>query len=306
MNFVILIAFGLDALFGDPAYIPHPVSMIGKLITKTEKYLRQRIPDEVRAGAYLVAIVCSISFFVPLIILAVLHAFNPWVALAVDIFFCFQILAAKSLKTAALRVFDAVSCGKPNEARKALSHIVGRDTKNLDRDGVIKATIETVSENTTDGVVAPLFYMAIGGAPLAFMYKAINTMDSMIGYKNDKYLLFGKCAAKVDDLANFLPARIAALLMIAASAFLSLDPKNAFKIYIRDHKKHASPNSAHTEAACAGALGIQLGGDATYDGVVVHRHTIGNSLRPVQTSDIKRAIQLMYLTSILMLIFSII
>jgi len=193
-----------------------------------------------------------------------------------------------------------------NFARKALSHIVGRDTKNLDRDGVIKATIETVSENTTDGVVAPLFYMAIGGAPLAFMYKAINTMDSMIGYKNDKYLLFGKCAAKVDDLANFLPARIAALLMIAASAFLSLDPKNAFKIYIRDHKKHASPNSAHTEAACAGALGIQLGGDATYDGVVVHRHTIGNSLRPVQTSDIKRAIQLMYLTSILMLIFSII
>ena len=201
-----------------------------------------------------------------------------------------------------MKVYYPLNEGNYPEARKYLSYIVGRDTQNLDAKGITKATVETIAENTTDGVVAPLFYMAIGGAPLAFLYKAINTMDSMIGYRNEKYEKFGKVAARLDDIANFIPARITALLMIAASALNGLDYKNAFRMFLRDRKNHKSPNSAQTESVCAGALNVQLAGNAYYFGQLVHKPTIGDNNREIVAQDIVLTNKLMYTTSVLAVI----
>ena len=200
-----------------------------------------------------------------------------------------------------MKVYEALKKDDLEGARYAVSMIVGRDTQVLDATGVAKAAVETVAENTSDGVIAPLIYLAIGGPILGFMYKAINTMDSMVGYKNDKYMYFGRCAAKLDDVVNYIPARISALLMIAAS-FLpgkAYDGKGAWRIWRRDRRKHASPNSAQTEAVCAGSLGVQLAGDASYFGKIVKKPTIGDALRPVEYEDIKRANGLLYRTAIL-------
>ncbi|MBE5865055.1 MAG: cobalamin biosynthesis protein CobD [Lachnospiraceae bacterium] len=211
----------------------------------------------------------------------------------------FQILATKSLRVESMRVYKCLKQEDLEAARQAVSMIVGRDTATLDEVGVAKAAIETVAENTSDGVIAPMLYTALGGPVLGFLYKAVNTMDSMIGYKNDKYLYFGRAAAKLDDIVNFIPARISAYLMIF-SAFMSgkcFDGRNAFKIYKRDNRKHASPNSAQTEAVCAGALRIQLAGDASYFGKIVKKPYIGDAYRKVESEDIKRANRLMYLTA---------
>lgn len=200
-----------------------------------------------------------------------------------------------------MKVYEPIEAGDLAESRKRLSMIVGRDTENLDFEGITKAVVETVAENTSDGVIGPMLFMLIGGAPLAFVYKAINTMDSMIGYKNDKYLYFGRAAARLDDLVNLIPARITGLAMVAVSAPCGLDGKNAAKIFRRDRKNHSSPNSAHPESACAGALGVQLGGDACYFGKRYAKQTIGDALRPVEKEDIKRACRLMYASSALCL-----
>jgi adenosylcobinamide-phosphate synthase len=300
--FVIGIAFILDLIFGDPYWLLHPVCIIGKAISALEKMLRKIVKNELFAGTVLVLVISGLAFFVPFLILYLANTLNYYLAMGIEIYFCNQIFAVKSLKKESMKVYYPLKEGNYPEARKYLSYIVGRDTQNLDAKGITKATVETIAENTTDGVVAPLFYMAIGGAPLAFLYKAINTMDSMIGYRNEKYEKFGKVAARLDDIANFIPARITALLMIAASALNGLDYKNAFRMFLRDRKNHKSPNSAQTESVCAGALNVQLAGNAYYFGQLVHKPTIGDNNREIVAQDIVLTNKLMYTTSVLAVI----
>ena len=221
-------------------------------------------------------------------------------------FWCYQILATKSLKVESDRVYIALKDKGLEAGRKAVSMIVGRDTQNLTEEGVTKAAVETVAENTSDGVIAPLFYMLIGGAVLGFTYKAINTMDSMVGYKNDRYQWFGTAAAKLDDVVNFIPARVSAVLMIAASYLTGMDGKNAARIFRRDRFNHKSPNSAQTEAVMAGALDVQLAGDAWYFGKLHKKPTIGDPVREMELLDIRRSHKLLYGTAMLGLILGII
>ena len=215
---------------------------------------------------------------------------------------CYQILATKSLKVESMKVYDELAKNDLPSARKAVSMIVGRDTKDLTFSGVAKAAVETVAENTSDGIIAPMIFIAIGGAPMGFFYKAINTMDSMVGYKNEKYMNFGRFAAKLDDVVNYLPARISAYQMILSSFFLRYDYKNAFKIYKRDRYNHASPNSAQTESVCAGALDIQLAGNAYYFGKLYEKPTIGDNIREINYDDIKKANRLLYCTSFISIV----
>ncbi len=218
---------------------------------------------------------------------------------------CWQIIAVKSLKKESMNVYNELENGTINSARKAVSRIVGRDTQSLTDEGVTKAAVETVAENTSDGIIAPLFYMLIGGPVLGFLYKAVNTMDSMIGYKNEKYMFLGRAAAKTDDLFNFIPARLSAFFMIISAFILKYDYKNAYKIFKRDRFNHKSPNSAQTESVCAGALNVMLAGDAWYFGKLVKKPTIGDDIRKIEHSDIIKANRLMILTSVLFLIFGI-
>lgn len=299
-----LTGFLLDLLFGDPHWIPHPVRIIGAFISFLERFLRRAFPKtnsgELHAGVVLVGIVCMLSFLVPFAVLRAAQWISPWLRYGLESFWCYQILAAKSLRTESMKVYRRLAANDLPGARKAVSMIVGRDTERLDETGVTKAAVETVAENTSDGVTAPLLFLAIGGAPFGMLYKAVNTMDSMLGYKNERYLYFGRCAAKLDDVFNFVPARLSALLMIAAAYLLRLNYKNAWRIFVRDRRKHPSPNSAQTEAACAGALGVQLAGDTWYFGKLHRKPTIGDALRPVETADIPKANRLMYGTSFLL------
>lgn len=302
MDLMIALAGGyiLDLILGDPHWLPHPVRLIGWMISKGEACMRRLFPNRpFLGGMFLAILVVLLSFAIPFLLLWLLRSWNRWVAVAVEAVFCYQILATKSLKVESMRVYKALQKGDLPGARKALSWIVGRDTEKLDERQVSRAAVETVAENTSDGVIAPLFYLVLGGAPLGFFYKSVNTLDSMIGYKNDKYLYFGRFAAKMDDVVNFIPAILSAWLMIAASFLLRLDGKNAIRIYRRDHKNHASPNSARTESVAAGALRIQLAGDATYFGKLVHKPTIGDPLREIETADIPRMNRLMVAASVL-------
>lgn len=261
--------------------------------------MRKLIKNEFFSGMILSIIIISMSFIIPFTILFFANKISPYLAITIQIFFCFQILASKSLQKESMKVHAQLTKNDIENARKYLSYIVGRDTQELDEKKIIKACVETVAENTTDGVVAPLIFMAIGGAPLAFTYKAINTLDSMIGYKNEKYYYFGKFAARLDDVANFIPARISAIIMIISTLFTGLNFKNAIKIYVRDRKNHKSPNSAQTESVCAGAIGIMLAGNSSYFGKIVEKPTIGDANREVQIDDIKVANKLMVMTSII-------
>lgn len=295
--------FIIDLIIGDPRWLYHPVCIIGKLISFLEKILRKIFPKtekgELLAGGVEVLLVCILSGGIPFIILYYLYRLSPWAGFALETFWCAQLLAAKSLKEESMKVYDRLKNGTIEEARHAVSMIVGRDTENLTEEGVTKAAVETVAENSSDGVLAPMFYMALGGVWLMFLYKGINTMDSMLGYKNDRYLYFGRCAARLDDVANYIPSRISGWLMVAASAFVKLDGKNAARIYRRDRRNHASPNSAQTEAAMAGALDVQLAGNAFYFGKLYKKPTIGDAQRPVETEDIRRACSLLYATAVL-------
>ena len=307
----IILGFILDFIFGDPRWLPHPICFIGKLISITEKAVRRfcgEKPEGLLMGGFvLVVIVLTVTFAVPYFILTLAEMYSPVLAFAVETFMFYQIFAMRSLKEASLQVYDALKSGDLQEARKKLSWIVGRDTAELTDEEVAKAAVETVAENTSDGVIAPLFFMFIGGAPLAFLYKAINTMDSMVGYKNDKYLYFGRCAAKLDDFANYIPARVAGLCMIVAAYLLSLDAKKAWKIFKRDRYNHLSPNSAMTESVTAGALHIQLGGGHFYFGKWVPKDTIGDDIRQVEPEDIVQTNNLMYMTAVLsILVFALI
>ncbi len=295
--------FILDFIFGDPAWIYHPVRIIGKGIELGERLLR-RISGEkhlTAAGAVLWLMIAGLSFLFPLGILLLAWKIHPGLCFALESFWCFQILAARSLCRESGKVYDRLQENDLPGARRAVSMIVGRDTESLTEEGVTKAAVETVAENTSDGVTAPLIYLMIGGAPLGFLYKAVNTMDSMLGYKNDRYLYFGRVPAGMDDIFNYIPARLTALLMIAAAYLTGLDGKNAWKIYKRDRKKHASPNAAQTESVCAGALRVQLAGDAVYFGKLYKKEFIGDSLRPIEPQDIRRTQRLMYVTALLVL-----
>ena len=288
----------LDLLLGDPYWLPHPIRLIGWLITKLEKQL-YRGKNLIRQGMILTMLVLLLTTVVSGILLMGAYALHPVCGMLVESIMTYQILAIKCLKVESMKVYHCLQNGTLEEARTAVSMIVGRDTGGLDEAGVTKAAVETVAENTSDGVIAPMLYLAVGGPVLGFLYKAVNTMDSMIGYKNQRYLYFGRIAAKLDDAVNFIPARISAWLMIAAAFLLgkNFDGKEAYRIYRRDNRNHASPNSAQTEAACAGALGIRLAGDASYFGKIVKKPFIGDELRVVEPEDIKRVNQLLYMTA---------
>lgn len=302
----VIVGFILDLMFGDPTWLPHPVRAIGWLIQKGEKLVRPWFPKTKkgeRIGGTLLGLgVIGISFIVPFYLLKGFYTIHPVLGFCVEAFMCYQILATKCLKAESMKVYEALKSGDIEKARYNVSMIVGRDTASLDGIGVAKAAIETVAENTSDGIIGPLMFLVIGGAPLGFAYKAINTLDSMIGYKNDKYQYFGTFGARLDDVVNYIPARISAYLMIAGSVFCKMKTKDAYRIYKRDRYNHKSPNSAHTEAACAGALGIQLAGDAYYFGILHKKQTIGDASREVEIEDIKRTNDLMYVTCTLGLI----
>ena len=302
----LVMGYILDLIFGDPYWMPHPVRFIGNLISILEKVIRRFMPKTKRGeyigGIILTVMVVSISMVIPLVIILMAKSINTYLALTVETFMCYQILATKSLKVESMKVYDELAKNDLPSARKAVSMIVGRDTKDLTFSGVAKATVETVAENTSDGIIAPMIFIAIGGAPMGFFYKAINTMDSMVGYKNEKYMNFGRFAAKLDDVVNYLPARISAYQMILSSFFLRYDYKNAFKIYKRDRYNHASPNSAQTESVCAGALDVQLAGNAYYFGKLYEKPTIGDDIREINYDDIKKANRLLYCTSFISIV----
>jgi adenosylcobinamide-phosphate synthase len=304
----LIVGYVLDLIIGDPQGVFHPVRFIGKLISFVEGKLRSRCKtpeDERKAGAVLWLIVVSVSFIVPFAVLSLASKINGIFAVIIEGIMIYYLFAAKSLKDESMKVYESLKKGNLQEAKENLSYIVGRDVQKLNEASVAKAAIETVAENTSDGVIAPMLYVMLGGAPLGFIYKAVNTLDSMVGYKNEKYINMGRFSAKADDIANFVPARLSAFAMIAASMFLKMDYKSAYKIYRRDRFNHKSPNSAHTESVCAGALSIMLGGDNYYGGVLVSKPTIGESIREVETEDILRANRLMYATSLLFLIIGV-
>ena len=302
----IVAGFILDLIFGDPHSLPHPICLIGNFISFLERNLRKIFGFSnnglLFGGGVLVLIVISTCFVLPYTLLYLAGMVNPWLAFALETLMFYQIFATKCLRDESMKVYYALQKGDLDEARLMLSWIVGRDTKNLSEAEVTKGAVETIAENTADGIIAPMFYMFLGGAPLAFLYKGINTMDSMVGYKNEKYLYFGRCAAKLDDVANFIPARITGLLMIGAAYFLNLDVQCAWKTFWRDRYNHLSPNSAMTESVAAGALNIQLGGGHFYFGKWVHKDTIGDDIRPVKAGDIVTTNNLLYMTAILSLI----
>ena len=305
--------FLLDLMVGDPHNIPHPVVLLGKLIARLDKILLGEIPPEKsdpgtrdaasenRRGVILVITVVLTSVILTAAVMYAAYRISPYVGLAVEAILTCYLLAQTSLRRESMKVYRELREGTLESARKAVSMIVGRDTEVLDETGVTKAAVETVAENFSDGVMAPMLYAAIGGPVLGMAYKAINTMDSMVGYKNDRYMWFGKAAAKLDDAANYIPARISALLLIAASAIAGrdFDAGRAARIWKRDRRNHKSPNAAQTESAAAGALGVQLAGDAQYFGKTVKKPYIGDKVRDIEVYDIVRVNRLMQAASFL-------
>lgn len=300
--------FVLDLILGDPYWLPHPVRAIGKLIAKLEAGLLRKKDgtaktqeEERKAGRILVITVLTLTGGISFLILCIAYTLHPALGIVTESIMSYQVLAAKCLKQESMKVYARLKEKDLPGARKAVSMIVGRDTDILDETGVAKAAIETVAENLSDGVIAPMLYLAVFGPVLGLLYKAVNTMDSMVGYKNEKYLHFGRAAAKLDDGVNYVPARISAVLMIAA-AFLAgkdFNERRALMIYKRDRYKHASPNSAQTEAVLAGALGIRIAGDASYFGKTIEKPYIGDEVRAVEYEDIVRANKLLYISAAL-------
>lgn len=299
------LGFILDLLLGDPHFIYHPVRIIGNLIAFVEKRLNRTDYSDNRRrnnGRILVFVVIASTGIVTAGILIIAYLINIYAGIVVEAIMTYQILAIKSLKDESMKVYYALKTEDLQASRQAVSMIVGRDTMELTQEGVAKAAVETVAENTSDGIIAPMIYTAIGGPVLGYVYKSINTMDSMVGYKNDRYMNFGRAAAKLDDIVNYIPARVSAVIMIAAAGILSVfskkyDARRAARIFKRDRYNHASPNSAQTEAVCAGALGLRLAGDASYFGKVVKKPYIGDEIRKIEKEDIVRANKLLYVSA---------
>lgn len=292
----------LDLIIGDPPKLPHPVRLIGRLIIWLDKKLRcgEDSPEKQRLkGGIFAFLTVFLTVFVTGAAAVFFYWLHPVLGLLVCVVLSAYCLASRSMAEAAMSVYRPLRAGDLEGARRAVSMIVGRDTEALDEAGITRAAVESVAESTSDGVIAPLFYLAIGGPVLAMAYKAVNTMDSMVGYTNDTYRYFGTAAARFDDVLNYLPARLSALFMMAAAAFFNDDVIGAWRIWRRDRRKHASPNSAQTESVCAGALGVRLAGDAVYFGKVKKKPYIGDDTRPIEAEDIRRACRLMYGTTVL-------
>ena len=306
----IWIAYVLDLIFGDPQNIIHPVQVIGKMISSGEKYLLGKRHESDRkykffAGMILNITVISVTYAVTYLIYK--SSENSIIFTVAEIYLMYTIFSINSLAREGNRVYNILKEGNIERARKDLSYLVSRDTETMDEKMIIRSTMETISENTVDGIVAPMLYMFLGGLPLSMTYKAINTFDSMVGYKNEKYMDFGKFSAKLDDVANFIPARITGILIVIASMILGYDYKNSLKIFIRDRKNHSSPNSGHAEAGVAGALGVQFGGRVSYFGKEVDKPVIGDKAKDFELEDIKKNIKIMYAASFLSLVvFSVI
>lgn len=297
LTLALLLGAALDLLLGDPPGAPHPVRLIGRWISLCEGALRRLLPatprGELAGGLLLVVLVAGPSAALAGGAVALAGFLHPLAALAAETLLCYWLLAGRDLRDHSRRVYDALRAGDLPGARAAVSMIVGRDTARLDESGVVRAAVETVAENACDGVVGPLLFFAAGGAPLGFFYKAVSTMDSTVGYKNERYLYFGRAAARLDDLLNLIPARLTALLMALTAPLCGLDAAGALRVWRRDGRKHASPNSAQSEAACAGALGVALAGDAWYFGRLCRKPAIGDAGRPVEAADILCANRLM-------------
>ena len=306
-TYAIIIGFIIDFFVGDPHAIPHPVVAIGKLISFLDRKLRIGDSDkrDILRGVWTVLVVSAVSIAVPSFILFIMWKIHPVAYLAVNSIMCAQIVAARELVRECSAVEKALEKGDVEGARKAVSYVVGRDTEALDKEGICRAAVETIAENGSDGVIAPLFWMFLFGAVGGFFYKAVNTMDSMLGYKNGKYLYFGRAAAKTDDFVNFIPSRISALLMIVSCPLCHLDGKNALRIFRRDRFKHKSPNAAQTESVFAGALNVRLNGPAFYGGILHEKEYLGDDTRPIAPADIKKSGYLMYTASFMMLIIGV-
>ncbi len=304
----IWIAYILDLVFGDPQNIIHPVQIIGKMISLGEKILlKEKSGSRYKFFAGIILNIFVVSITYGLTCLIYKSSKISGVFTLIEIYLMYTVFSVNSLAREGNRVYNILKEGNIERARKDLSYLVSRDTETMDEKMIIRSTMETISENTVDGIVAPMFYMFLGGLPLAMTYKAINTLDSMVGYKNERYMDFGKFSAKIDDIANFIPARITGFLIVAANMILRYNYKNSLKIFIRDRKNHSSPNSAHAEASVAGALGVQFGGRVSYFGKEADKPTIGDKIKDFELEDIKKNIKIMYATSFLSLaIFSLI
>lgn len=306
----IWIAYVLDLIFGDPQNIIHPVQIIGKMINIGEKSLLGKKYKSDRkykffAGMILNITIISLTYGITYLIHRTSE--NSIIFTVAEIYLMYTVFSINSLAREGNRVYNILKEGNIERARKDLSYLVSRDTETMDEKMIIRSTMETISENTVDGIVAPMLYMFLGGLPLSMTYKAINTFDSMVGYKNEKYMDFGKFSAKLDDVANFIPARITGILIVIASVILGYDYKNSLKIFIRDRKNHSSPNSGHAEAGVAGALGVQFGGKVSYFGKEVDKPVIGDKIKDFELEDIKKNIKIMYVASFLSLaVFSVI
>lgn len=305
----IVIGFLLDLLLGDPVFSFHPVRLIGRLIAFFEKKLRKKNDStgrDLRHGIITATLVVVISCFIPFLLVSLCRMLNRPLLVAVEACMCWSILSAKDLAVESGRVYNALTRRNLPEARQALSMIVGRDTENLSEEGIIRATVETIAENTNDGEIAPLFYMMLGGVVFGYIYKAVNTLDSMIAYRNEKYYYFGRAAALADDIMNFIPSRLSALLLLLSAGAQGFDRENAKRIHRRDARLHDSPNSAQTESVCAGALGIRLAGFISYEGSLTHKPELGDALKQPEKEDITRANKLMLTASWMMLAFIIV
>ncbi len=306
--FALPIGFILDLLLGDPRGIPHSVVLIGKLIDALEKLFRRVFPKNKRgeniAGFAIWITVLGITGLVSAGLLMLCYKVHFLIGIAAESIMCWQILAVKSLKTESMKVYYALEGGTIEDARHAVSMIVGRDTAELDDAAVTRAAVETVAENTSDGIVAPMLFIALFGAVGGFVYKAVNTMDSMLGYVEEPYKNIGLVPAKMDDLFNYIPARLSAFFMLLSGKLIGMDAGNGYRIFKRDRYNHASPNSAQTESVCAGLLGLRLAGDAYYHGVLHKKKYIGDATREIEHEDIKRSCKLMYATSVVALIVS--
>lgn len=306
--YLLCIAFCWDSLVGDPKFLWHPVCGVGWLIHRLEPILRRTFPrtkkGELMAGFVLLLSVTTISVGVVWLLFAILsHCLGEEITFILEGVFCGVLLAMGSLSAESMAVYPHLIKGNLPQARQALSMIVGRDTQDLDQSAITKATVETVAENFCDGVIAPICFLLVGGSLGMMAFKVVSTLDSMVGYQNDKYIFMGRTSAKMDDILNFIPARTSGLWMAITSFLLGMDGKNALKIYFRDRKNHKSPNSAHTEAAVAGGLGVQLGGDGIYQGKLVKKPTIGDATRELRPEDIRQTRALMLLSSLTFVLF---
>ena len=296
---IMILGYIMDLVFGDPYWFPHPVRFIGKLISKTEKFIRKHAKSEksLKYWGILMWLVPVVTTALVTALIVKIASFNKYVEIFVSAFIIYTTLSTKCLKDEATKIYNVLETGDIKKSRVQLSYIVGRDTTNLSQSEIIRATVETVAENTVDGTISPMFYGFLFGPVGAMTYKAINTLDSMVGYKNDKYLNLGCVSAKLDDVANFIPARLTAILMPLGAFLCGMNGLNSFKIAIRDRKNHKSPNCAFAEGAAAGAIGVQLGGTNIYFGKEVYKPTIGDKKRELENYDIVRMNKLMFATT---------